>query len=118
MIYDEDNMALSAHYKSISERNRKNQFHGKSYSADKRKQRASYEKKLCGRETPTSIKCFKCGELVNHANECRNNFLRCFKCGKIGNCIVDCKSVGPTCYNCGEQGHIITNFQKPKKVQS
>lgn len=60
-------------------------------------------------ETPASVKCFKCDELVHHANECMNNVMRCFKYGKIGHRFVDCKSVGSTCYNYGEQGHISTN---------
>ncbi|XP_050877790.1 uncharacterized protein LOC127081589 [Lathyrus oleraceus] len=46
-IYDENNKAKSAHYKSLSERRGKNQNRGKSYSApaDKGKQKDSDDKK-------------------------------------------------------------------------
>ncbi|XP_050895232.1 uncharacterized protein LOC127101833 [Lathyrus oleraceus] len=104
--------------KNLSERKRKNQYRGKSYSAlaDRGKQVVSDEKRLSGGETPASIKCFKYGELDHRDNECKNKVLRCFKCGKTDHSIVDCKSDGPTCYNCNEQGHISTNCQKPNKV--
>lgn len=71
-----------------------------------------------GGETPTYIKCFKCGELVQCANEYHDKVMRCFKCGKIGHRIADYKSDETTCYNCDEQGHISTNCQKTKKVPS
>lgn len=45
-IYDEDCRAHSSHYRSVSERKRKNQFMGKPYTAlvDKGKQQATNEK--------------------------------------------------------------------------
>lgn len=49
-IFDEDNRARSAHYKSLNEKKGKNQYRGKSFSApaNKRKQKASYEKRTSG----------------------------------------------------------------------
>ncbi|XP_050896271.1 uncharacterized protein LOC127103015 [Lathyrus oleraceus] len=73
-IYDEDIMARFVHYKSLSEKKGKNQYHSKSYNAstDKGKHRASNEKKLSMGDTSTSIKC---GKLGHHANECKNKLL-------------------------------------------
>lgn len=49
-IYDEDNIACFAQYKSLSENKGKNQYYGKLYSdiADKGKQKASEEKRSSG----------------------------------------------------------------------
>ncbi|XP_050919394.1 uncharacterized protein LOC127136927 [Lathyrus oleraceus] len=119
-IYDEDNRDRSTNYKSLSDKKGKSEHHGKTYSvpADKGKQRNSYENNLSGGEASASVKCFKCGELGHHANECKNNFLRLLKFRRTSHRIANCKSVGSTCYNYGEQGHMSINFQKPKKVQS
>ncbi|XP_050896156.1 uncharacterized protein LOC127102878 [Lathyrus oleraceus] len=116
-IYDEDCRACSAHYKSVSERKGRDQYHGKSYSppAERGKQSVVDEKNPSGGETISSIKCFKFDELGHRSNEYRNNVLRCFKCGKIGHHITGCKSVRPTCYNCGEQGHISTIFKNRRR---
>ena len=49
-IYDDDCKARSDHYKSVSDRNEKNPYMGKLYSApaDKEKQRYANEKNLSG----------------------------------------------------------------------
>ncbi|XP_050892992.1 uncharacterized protein LOC127098435 [Lathyrus oleraceus] len=119
-IYDEDYMACTTHYNSVSERKGNNQFRGKPYSAltDKGKQRTIDDKKPSGGVTLASVKCFRCGESGHRANECKNYVLRCFKCGKTGYRVVYSKSDGPIFYNCGEIGHISINCQKPKKAQS
>lgn len=79
-IYDEESMALFSHYKSIREKKRKNQYCGKPYSApaDRRRHRASDEKRPSGEETLVVVKCFKCGESSHHANDYNNKVLRCF----------------------------------------
>lgn len=68
---------------------------GKPYSAstDNGKKRVIDEKKSSEEGTPTSVKCFKCGELDHYDNDCRSSVLRCFKCGKTGHRVADCKSV-------------------------
>lgn len=113
-IYDEDIMARFVHYKSLSEKKAKNQYHSKSYNAstDKGKHRASDEKKLSMGDTSTSIKC---GELGHRANECKNKVLRYFKYGKPRQSISDCKNDGLTCYNCGEQGHILLIIRSQRR---
>lgn len=69
-IYDEDNRACYAHYKSLSEKRLKDWYHGKPYSsqADKGNHRASDKKRPNGGETHVSIKSFKCGELGHRDN--------------------------------------------------
>lgn len=60
-IYDKDCRARSAHYKSVTERNRKNSYRGKPYSspADRGKQRDANEKNPSGGGTPAFVKWFK-----------------------------------------------------------
>ncbi|XP_058774678.1 uncharacterized protein LOC131648959 [Vicia villosa] len=106
--------------KRLNEEKGKIQNCGKLYSApaDNGKQKVSYAKRQSGRETPASVKCFKCGKPDHHANECKNNVLRCFKCGNTSHCVAECMNDGPTCFSCGEVGHSSTNCHKPKKAQS
>ncbi|XP_050890692.1 uncharacterized protein LOC127096120 [Lathyrus oleraceus] len=81
----------------------KHHYRGKLYSApaDKGKQRVSDEKRPGGGETPASIKCFKCGELGHHTNECKNEVLRCFKYGKTSHHITDYRFIRGTRFTNG-----------------
>lgn len=69
-------------------------------------------------QTPTSVRCFKCGEYGHHALECKSTIVNCFKCGKTSHCAADYRSNNFTCFNCGERGHISTLCEKPKKDRS
>lgn len=86
MIYDEDNRARSAHYKSASEKKNGNQFCKKPYLAlaDKEKwkfqQKSLGEKEISGGGALNPLKSFKCGEMGHRANECKSRGLNCFKC--------------------------------------
>ncbi|XP_050888996.1 uncharacterized protein LOC127094180 [Lathyrus oleraceus] len=109
--------ARSAHYKSLSEKKGKGQFRGKPYVnlVDNGKHKDPYGKKTSVGGAPASVKCFKCGELGHHSNECNNKVLRCYNYGKMGHHVAECKNDGITCYDCSELGHISMQCQKPKK---
>ncbi|XP_058761999.1 uncharacterized protein LOC131635393 [Vicia villosa] len=116
-IYEEDNKAHSAYFKSHNEKKGRNQDHGKPYSApvDKGKKKVSDGKKTSGGGSPATIKCYSYGEPGHRSNECKNKVLRCYKCGKMGHRAPECKDDGPTCFNCGEKVHISTQCQKLNK---
>ncbi|XP_050897693.1 serine/arginine-rich splicing factor RS2Z32-like [Lathyrus oleraceus] len=113
-IYDKDSRAQSVHYKSLSEKRGKQLNHGKLYNVpfDKGKQRISYGRRPSVGGASAPIKCYRCGRVGHHANECKSDENKCFKCGKSGHLIADCKTNVPTCYNCREPS------QKPKKAQT
>ncbi|XP_058725664.1 uncharacterized protein LOC131596957 [Vicia villosa] len=72
-IYEEDNRAHSAHYKSLSEkRSKQHMIRGKPYNAsvDNGKQKAVESKTPSGGGVPLNpIKCLRCGGMGHHANE-------------------------------------------------
>ncbi|XP_050914778.1 uncharacterized protein LOC127129679 [Lathyrus oleraceus] len=119
-IYDEDSRAGSSYYKSINDTKGNIQICGKSYGTvvDKWKQRVPDKKKQRGGETPTSVRCFNCGEYGYHAPECKSTTVNYFKSGKPGHRAADCRSNNLTCFNYREQCHISTQCEKPKKDQS
>ncbi|XP_050895812.1 uncharacterized protein LOC127102487 [Lathyrus oleraceus] len=106
-IYDEDSRTHYVYYKSLSEKKGNNQYRGKLYSAptEKGKHRVLDEKRLSGGETPTSVKCFKCGIAGHRANDYKSSKNKCFKCGKTRHLIVDCKSNSLTFFNCEKPCH-------------
>jgi len=90
-IYEED---TKAHYKVMSERRGKGQqSRPKPYSApaDKGKQRLNDERRPKGRDAPTEIVCFKCGEKGHKSNVCGRDEKKCFQCGKKGHMVTECK---------------------------
>lgn len=76
------------------------------------------EKKRSGGDTPTSVRCFKCGEFEHPSPECKSTTMKCFKCGKPGHRTTGCRSNNLACFNYGESGHISTQCEKSKKDQS
>ncbi|XP_058757403.1 uncharacterized protein LOC131630660 [Vicia villosa] len=110
-INEEDNIAHSAHYKSVNEKRGK--LHHdcrKPYDSltEKGKQKVSDWKTTSGGGAFAPVKCYRYGEQGHHFNECENKVLRCYKCGKTIHHAPDCKDDDPTCFNYGEQGHIST----------
>lgn len=79
-------------------------------------QKAAGGKKKNGGGAIHPLKCFRCGELGHHVDECKSVGRKCFKYGKQGHRIAECKSNVLTCYNCGEPEHISTQFQKLRKA--
>lgn len=88
-IFDEECMAMTAHYKSFSDKKGRDQGCGKLYVtlADKGKQRVSYGNKASEGGAPTTVKCFKSGEQGHRANDCVDKVMRCYRCGKIGHIV-------------------------------
>ncbi|XP_050909624.1 uncharacterized protein LOC127123449 [Lathyrus oleraceus] len=118
-IYEDDGKARSTHYKGLSKRRGKHNLNcGKPYSAiaDKGKQRVADGKRPSGGGAPTSLKCYRCGELGHCFSECKSDKKKCYKCRNPEHVVADCKKNVVTCYNCGEPGHINTHCQKPKKA--
>ncbi|XP_050916719.1 uncharacterized protein LOC127131871 [Lathyrus oleraceus] len=118
-MYDEDNRARSTYYKSVVEKKGGKPFLRKPYltPAKKGKQKKSAD----GKETSGGgvlLKCFKCGELGNCANKCKNAVLKCYNCGKADHRKVECRSNRLTYFNYGEQDHISTQCQKPKRASA
>ncbi|XP_058784199.1 uncharacterized protein LOC131658968 [Vicia villosa] len=117
-IYEEDNIAHSAHYKSLNEKRGKPHHDRKNpYDApdDKGKQKVTDGKKTSGGGAPATVRCYRYGEQGHFFNKCENKVIRCYRCGKIDHRVPDYKDDGPTCFNYAEHGHISTQCQKSKK---
>lgn len=115
-------MDRSAHYKSAGQKKSGNHFCRKSYLTLADKGNQKFQQKFVGGKeinrggAHNLLKCFKCGELGQCANECKIVGLNCFKCRKIGHRIAGCRSNVSTCYNYGKKGHIKTQCHKPTKM--
>lgn len=83
-IYDEDSSAHSAHYKSLSEKKGKNQYHGNGTVLQLRRGSIGFQMRniQVGEETSAYVKFFKCGVAGHHSNDCGSSEKRCFNCGK------------------------------------
>lgn len=122
-IYNEDNKAQYAHYKSLSKKKENGHNHGKPYGylVDKGNQKGYY-KVASGKEksegrNPAYVRFFKCREFEHRISECKRTTVNFFKCGKLDHQVAKYKSNSLTCYNYGEQGHISTQCEKPKITQ-
>lgn len=113
-IYDEDNRARSAYYKSVGNKNNGNQNHVKPYvilngkGKHKFQQNNNNWKSESGGSVANLIKCFKCGVLGHRASECI--VMMCYKYGKTWHKANECKSDRVICYNYGEIGHISNSY--------
>jgi len=76
------------------------------------------ERRPKGRDAPTEIVCFKCGEKGHKSNVCGRDEKKCFRCGKKGHMVAECKRGDIVCYNCDEEGHLSSQCKKPKKTQA
>lgn len=119
-IYDEDNNARSAYYKSVCDKKNGNQNCRNPYVVPDGKSKQKFQQKNNNGKSQSvggaanSIKCFKCGVLGHRASEC--TAMTCYKCGKDGHRDNECNIIGLVCYNYGGYGHISANCQKPKKI--
>ncbi|XP_050902863.1 uncharacterized protein LOC127115327 [Lathyrus oleraceus] len=89
-FYDEDIRGGFAQYKSVSEKKSECQHRAKPYVTLVAKGNQKFQQKAVegsgssGGGVSTSLRCFKCGELVHYVAECKSIYLKCFKCGEQG----------------------------------
>ncbi|XP_058741778.1 uncharacterized protein LOC131614171 [Vicia villosa] len=92
----------------VDKKGKKPMYRGKPYG--KGNPKADDGKRPSGGDFGAFVRCYNCGKVGHHRNECKAEQKTCFKCGKVGHVVADCKMKTVTCYNCGEEGHISPQF--------
>ncbi|XP_058741779.1 uncharacterized protein LOC131614172 [Vicia villosa] len=94
-IFEEDNLRLkSSHSRElVDKKGKKPMYRGKPYG--KGNPKADDGKRPSGGDFGAFVRCYNCGEVGHHRNECKAEQKTCFKCGKVGHVVADLSSEFP-----------------------